>query len=722
MIADISASEIREAAAFGCANFKDDPYYADVLARGGEAELTSIFEKSIDICIRFGIAKKIEHGGKIVAFLLAFNYYKMKICHRREFGHFFTLDGNAAKSKSLEKERKLLESCMDGSKDYIYLLAIAVAPEMRRKHIASSLIHELVLTYNHFGIIADVSNPLSLGIYKREGFEFSGKTDGCTVVKKKADKPYDYGKSPRLVLPSDYDAHCLQGLDYRLVRCSRLHPIHGLPFFVPQTEAETEAKLYELDFDTLLRFQREIGLTNCIEKTVYVENAPAVCYLVSDYNLYDADELKGNIHAFEGEIYLSKSTEWSIVPDVITSIPILYTDISLLKSAHFEKYNRSALHILQALEFRTEYESGVPFAKSREGFKNRIRRFYLGSFDIQLLCEQNLCFQGIEKDVPCGEAYKASIFVSVDTQSSIGVFHIVCMSCGLLLTQYLDCVSRNQINILDANKTVNLFEYILNNYGLEKNGSAKNIITIFRDRKEVSDDLLASVMFSETLYEEGEALGRVADPEIREKLKNPTGFSQYSYAAAYSYNNLIVQLSETICSSVENRIITESITMHLAELAALEESAICFANKHIVEYLSEIDRKSSSQTLKSYGNILSEYAKTIDFWDIQMNYTSSQKSTEEIRKAFRIDKQLEIYARNQAALKEVYQTKSDYVDKVESSILTAVGAILTVISIFSFAENPGNHIFLGIASVAVACLLFLKSRLFKHKNKRNKKK
>ena len=106
MIADISASEIREAAAFGCANFKDDPYYADVLARGGEAELTSIFEKSIDICIRFGIAKKIEHGGKIVAFLLAFNYYKMKICHRREFGHFFTLDGNAAKSRSLEKERK----------------------------------------------------------------------------------------------------------------------------------------------------------------------------------------------------------------------------------------------------------------------------------------------------------------------------------------------------------------------------------------------------------------------------------------------------------------------------------------------------------------------------------------------------------------------------------------------------------------------------------------
>lgn len=55
--------------------------------------------------------------------------------------------------------------------------------------------------------------------------------------------------------------------------------------------------------------------------------------------------------------------------------------------------------------------------------------------------------------------------------------------------------------------------------------------------------------------------------------------------------------------------------------------------------------------------------------------------------------------------------------------MTAVGAILTVISIFGFAEDPGNHIFfLGIAGVTVACLLFLKSRLFKHKNKRNKKK
>ena len=722
MIADISPGEIREAAAFGCANFKDDPYYADVLAQGGEAELTRIFEKSIDICIRFGIAKKIEHNGKVVAFLLAFNYYKMKICHRQEFGHFFTLDGNAAKSRSLEKERKFLESCMDGSKDYIYLLAVAVSPAMRRKHIASSLIHELVLTYDHFGIIADVSNPLSLGIYKREGFEFSGKADGCTIVKKKGDKPYDYGRSPRLVIPADYDAPCLQGTPYRLVRCSRLRPVHELPFFVPQTETETEARLYELDFDKLLQFQREAGLTNCIEKTVYIENAPAVCYLVSDYNLYDAEEIKKNIHTFDGEIYRAKSTEWSFIPDVITCIPIQYSDISVLQKAHFEKYNRSALHILQALEFRTEYESGVPFAKSREGFKNRIRRFYLGSFDIQLLCEQSLCFQGIEKDVPCGEAYKANIFVSVDTRSSIGVFHIVCMSCGLLLTQYLDCVSRNQINILDAGKTVNLFEYILNNYGLEKNGSAKNIITIFRDRKDVSDDLLASVMFSETLYDEGESLGRVADPEIREKLKSPNGFSQYGYAAAYSYNNLIVQLSKTLCSSVENRIVTESVTMYLAELAVFEESAICFANKYIVKYLSEIDGKSSSQTLKSYGNILSEYAKTIDFWDIQMNYTSSQKSTDEIRKAFRIDKQLEIYARNQSALKEVYQTKSDYVDKVESSILTAVGAILTVISIFGFAEDPGNHIFLGIAGVAVACLLFLKSRLFKHKNKRNKKK
>lgn len=106
MIADISASEIRKAAAFGCANFKDDPYYADVLARGGEAELASIFEKSIDICIRFGIAKKIEHGGKIVAFLLAFNYYKMKICHRREFGHFFTLDGNGGKEQIPRKGKK----------------------------------------------------------------------------------------------------------------------------------------------------------------------------------------------------------------------------------------------------------------------------------------------------------------------------------------------------------------------------------------------------------------------------------------------------------------------------------------------------------------------------------------------------------------------------------------------------------------------------------------
>lgn len=33
MIADISPGEIREAAAFGCANFKDDPYYAEEIKK-----------------------------------------------------------------------------------------------------------------------------------------------------------------------------------------------------------------------------------------------------------------------------------------------------------------------------------------------------------------------------------------------------------------------------------------------------------------------------------------------------------------------------------------------------------------------------------------------------------------------------------------------------------------------------------------------------------------
>ena len=723
MLKDITETDIIAAAKFGYDNFKNDPLYSPLLnSPNGEKTLLKLFQKSVEICVRYGIAKKVERGGKIIAFLLAFNYYKMKICHKNEFDHFFHSTTCSNHKMDFSTVQNSLEQCMAHSKDYIYLLAIAVEPESRNQHIATDMIRSIITAYDHFGIIADLINESSKNIYHRLGFEIiESNPCGYTIVKKHALKQVDYGSYPKLVLPIDYEPHCLSKLNYKKTKCAGIKSLNKLPFFVPQPDCIADVKLYsDVSFDDLLKFQREITLANCIEKTVTVDNEAAVCYLVSDYNLYHELDLAQNIHSFKDAIYTEKSTEWALVPDIITSIPIQYKDISIIDAAHFEKYNRSALHILEALNFRTEYDSGVPLVKTREGFKDRLQRFFLGTIDISILNEKYLDFQGAVADTTCGDTYRASIFVSIDKQSSIGVFHIACMSCGLILTQYLDSVSRNQLNIIDGDQSINLYDYIANKFAIEKIGAAKNFITIFKNRKDVNNSLLASILFSESYYENGESLGFVTDEEVSQKLKKMHGFSQYGYAAAYSFDDLIVQLSDTICSNIENRIITESITLYLMELTIMEESAIAFANKHIVEFLAQIDQKSSTQILRNYGEIMREYAKTIDFWNIQLNYTSSQKSADELRKAFRIDNQLAIYTRNQTMLKEVYESKNNYVNQIESYILSAAGAILTVISIIDFAVDPKNHIPLAAAALIVALLLFLKSRLFKAKKNKRK--
>ena len=152
-----------------------------------------------------------------------------------------------------------------------------------------------------------------------------------------------------------------------------------------------------------------------------------------------------------------------------------------------------------------------------------------------------------------------------------------------------------------------------------------------------------------------------------------------------------------------------------------EESAINIANQEIILFLSNLDNYSPSTVLDNINVIISDYSKTIDFWDVQMNYASSKKSIDNIRSAFQIEALSNIFKRNLDQLLMIYDTRSDIIDKRESSILTSIGAIFTVMSLMDLIVVKEKRPALIVGTFIVGFVIILKNLIFKRDFKRRKR-
>ena len=174
----------------------------------------------------------------------------------------------------------------------------------------------------------------------------------------------------------------------------------------------------------------------------------------------------------------------------------------------------------------------------------------------------------------------------------------------------------------------------------------------------------------------------------------------------------MIQLSDTLQGSMTERIIKESITLFYIELILFEEAAIHIANDKIVNFLTQLDQYSPNQVLRNINFIISTHVRTIEFWDIQMNYPSSKKSVADIRRAFKIRKEQEKIECNKAQLLTIYQIRSGIVDRTEASILSAAGVILTVISVIDLITDTSKSPLLSITALLVGILLLIKRFIF----------
>lgn len=103
----------------------------------------------------------------------------------------------------------------------------------------------------------------------------------------------------------------------------------GCPFFRQSLYQSCPARLIKISYIELLRYQRFINILNFQEIELTIDNTSCLVYVYSGHD-------ERNI-IYNNEIHHSlycKQCEWSIVPDVYISVPILYNNIDKLIQTH----------------------------------------------------------------------------------------------------------------------------------------------------------------------------------------------------------------------------------------------------------------------------------------------------------------------------------------------------------------------------------------------------
>lgn len=696
----------------GYAAFCKEEYYSGLLAKkNGATKLREIFRKSAEICVEHGIAITAHEDGKTVGFMLAFDYFHLKECHSDEFAHFFSHTDKNLNAK-LKDAQMHIEAAMGTSRDYIYLLSIGVDENYRGQGIATNMTQQIVKAYSHYGVITDSSSSISATICRNMGFDRVDSADGVEIlIRKGTDLPYgEYReKSINVALPLDTKGYnttaetLIEGVE---------SDNNAFRIAIGKT---LRVKVVSMSYEELLRYQRDITPINYAEKKGLIEDI--------EYIYYVRDESDARVYCKSD--YPDKQDEWNIITDVVTCVPVVCVGDKKYQCESLKEKNPFYINrFLSALDYRSEYESGVPLDDMGfENYKKRIKRYGLEKVLLQIKNEPDYNFsKGSAVNTNLGYPIEVGLMLSIDTASDIGVLSIVQMSSGFLLTQYLDCVSRNQLTVLTKNGEKNLYSYLREKYDIKKIGEAKSFVTSFTKKEEIRKDLMASMMFCETHYAQKEGLGKVVDEDIITMLTKKTSLAQYDYADVYIGSHILLQCLNDYRGCLDDRVLNESVTLFYVELVCFEEAAIAYASQNIISYLATIEVRSPNSTLRRYYRMLSEYAKTVDFWDVQMNYASSKKSVDNIRLGFGIDELLNRYNRNQKILRQVYESRRDYIDRIEAGLLTALGAIITVISIVDMAISPNKWVMLSVATGIIGVLLILKSVLFKRVLRRWRKK
>lgn len=151
--------------------FLDNKYFIE-LFEGKDLKkiMDSSFKKSFLYSINKGLTYGIFIGDCLVAFVIAFDYFDLKNNDLFEFNNLFTGD---IENQDLPYLDEFHNKIIDMKKPVLYISAVCVERAKQGKGIASRLIDFIIITYNRYTIISDVTSPYLLKIFKKRKFETS---------------------------------------------------------------------------------------------------------------------------------------------------------------------------------------------------------------------------------------------------------------------------------------------------------------------------------------------------------------------------------------------------------------------------------------------------------------------------------------------------------------------------------------------------------------------
>lgn len=671
-------------------SFNNDTYYRDLIESNKVSsiyEIRDVFSQAINYCLQEeGFSYGIYNDSELIAFILTTDF--KKLCRDKEMYNFIfgtdTLDKNSLRKEKLQKK---LSNIKNGKYDTIYCLSIAVAESYRNKGIASLLIDKIITLFAEYHIITDVSNKDSLGIYKTRNFKQEDIDDHYFFLHRRPTQKkfaINFQQTVNIALHSSNILDALN-IKYTKERCVYIEDIVKKDdFFINKKNNIEIATIYKLDYDDLLKYQRYVGISDFEEYLSYF----FIYYVRFRETKYSGQYNKDVFDALIEE----RKREWDVIPDVYVSIPCTYSDISRIQK--FEGNTYSDL-VLANLDFRTKYESGII---SRENvnydetsiFKNRIKRIYLGTVSVCLCDENNIGH--VEDYSLIGSPNHVDLYLSYDIKSECAVIGLYSISCPFIISIFFDNIIRNQIIVINNEKEENLYDYLYRTFKISKSGSPKIYSVIPKSRQCLSDEQIGSLLSGETIYSDGDNFGKIIDKDIMDAVNSEYGMGQYNRGFVLAYLNVVLQFSDNQRSSIEDRIYEAMITQFYIELIMFEEAAINLTDIAITKLLANSEIENTISYLEKAEKINENYAKTICFWDINVNYPTSQKSIDMLRNSFALKRHLKKMERNKAQLQAVYDAKCEIIDRKDSKRIDSSLAVLAVLAIFSALIDSFDYI------------------------------
>lgn len=664
-----------------CQCFLDDPFYTSSFPEREtrSSRMRQAFRESIAYCLSTGLSLgMMDERGQLAAFLLCFDYSAARLEHPDLFRGIF----GAQEGQPIPYNDQLHNHILRLNGNTLYLLSMAVAPEYRRMGLASGLIDTVIRSYPQFNLAGDVSNESSLSIYRERNFQVTDIYPGYYLIlhsKSQKNSALSIGSQVKLAVPNTefLSAH---GIQFEILKARQLlvgyaaEEAFGLYYFRERAGSVASGVVVQLSYPMYLKFQRLINVSQ------YSELALGSCILYALNQDYTCKPLlNGNLEA----ILANRTTEWSLIPDVYISTPVQYLSH---RPIQISREDSTANALIETLEFRTLCETGIPSQQAHvddlSNIKARIKRHYLGKIQLQITDE--VTQENYKGEIPLiGPPAFVDLYLALDQDSSCGVLTWYSLSSPFLLSHLLDNTIRNHLMVADGDKAVNFFDFISARFGLIKRGTPKSFVVIPKGKDCLTPEQIASLLVSETIYPDGESYGRLIDRDILSITEDSVGMGQYDRAFVCAHSNVVLQFSEELMGTISQRIADESITLFYIELILFEEAAIQIADQDIISLSTSITIHTPEEFLTQVDKINDDYSKTIDFWDIRVNYPTSQKSIAMLRTAFGIQERLEELKRNQEHLQTVFDIKCDIIDRADSKRMDTSLAVLSFLAVFS---------------------------------------